>query len=39
MPWAPSGFQITVIHVESPAITAIASRVCASADTIASGQV
>lgn len=39
MPWAPSGFQITVIQVESPAITAIACRDCASAATTASGQV
>jgi hypothetical protein len=39
MPWAPSGFQITVIHVDTPASTAIACRVCASAATTASGQV
>jgi hypothetical protein len=39
MPWAPSGFQITVIHVERAANTAIACRDCASAATTASGQV
>jgi hypothetical protein len=38
MPCAPSGFQITVIHVETPAITAIAGRDCASAATTAKGQ-
>jgi hypothetical protein len=39
MPCAPSGFQITVIHVDKPAITAIACRDCASAATTANGQV
>jgi hypothetical protein len=39
MPCAPSGFQITVIHVERPAITAIDCRVCVSAAATASGQV
>jgi hypothetical protein len=39
MPCAPSGFQITVIHVDRPAIAAIAFRDCASAATTASGQV
>ena len=39
MPWLPSGFKITMIHVENPAISAIACRLCASAATTASGQV
>jgi hypothetical protein len=39
MPCAPSGFQITVIHVDSPAMIAIDWGDCASAATTASGQV
>jgi hypothetical protein len=39
MPCAPSGFQITVIQVEKPTISAIAGRACASAATTANGQV
>jgi len=39
MPCAPSGFQITVIHVDRPAMIAIDCRLCASAATTASGQV
>jgi hypothetical protein len=39
MPCAPSGFHITVIHVEAPAIAAIACLDCASAETTANGQV
>jgi hypothetical protein len=39
MPCAPSGFQITVIQVDRPAITAIARRLCANAATTASGHV
>ena len=39
IPCAPSGFQITVIHVDRPAITAMACRDCVSAAATASGQV
>jgi len=39
MPWAPSGFQITVIHVDRPAMTAIDCLLCVSAAMTASGQV
>ena len=39
MPCEPSGLKITMIHVEKPAITAIACLLCASADSTASGQV
>ena len=39
MPCEPSGLKITMIHVENPAITAMADRLCASADSTASGQV
>ena len=39
IPCAPSGFQITVIHVDRPAMIAIDRRLWASAATTASGQV
>jgi hypothetical protein len=39
MPCEPSGLKITMIHVENPAMTAIAERLWASADSTASGQV
>ena len=39
MPCEPSGLKITMIHVENPAIRAIAARDCVSAEATASGQV
>lgn len=39
MPWAPSGRQITVIHVEKAAMSAMARGDWASAAITASGHV
>jgi hypothetical protein len=39
MPCEPSGLKITMIHVENPAISAMAARLCHSVDNTASGQV
>lgn len=39
MPCAPSGFQITVIHVDKPAMIAIDRLPCVKAEMTASGQV
>jgi hypothetical protein len=39
MPCAPSGFQITVIQVDRPAMIAMELPLCASAAMTASGQV
>ncbi|SKW33058.1 Uncharacterised protein [Mycobacteroides abscessus subsp. abscessus] len=38
MPWEPSGLKITMIHVENPAIAAMAPRDCSSGAAMANGQ-